>query len=68
MKRVLNKWQIVWRFGRDWMRLQPGWYTAAIGIVNYKQFPPEGEYPKAKRDYRGFMVNWRFWLPFEAGR
>lgn len=65
MKKQLNKWQIVWKFGKELDRWESGWRSAAVGVVKLRSFPAEG-IRLSKDNYQGFIFEWRYWLPFEA--
>ena len=63
-KKELNKWQIGWWFGKDFSRLGDGWRTAEFGVFKLTSLPPEGAV-LVNRHYKGFIIKWRYWLPFE---
>lgn len=66
MKRVLNKWQAAFVVHRDFIRRYPGWYVVTIGCFKLTSQPEEGA-RISKLNYRGFLWEFRMWLPFEAG-
>lgn len=65
MKRILNKWQMHWSFGKDPRTMERGWRRIEFAIVNIREFPPEGY--KLTRDlYDGFIIKFCAWLPFDS--
>ena len=64
MKRILNKWQVHWKFGRDQTRLESGWKIVEFGILKIIKFPEQGE-RLYKIHYKGFTIKFRVWLPVE---
>lgn len=65
MKKILNKWQIHWGFGKDPERLESGWKRLDFGIFKIVEFPKEGE-RLHKPQYKGFILKLRIWLPVES--
>lgn len=66
-KPILNKWQIF--FGTDPAKnfvyqLPIGWRFYEFGIIKLKSLPEPG-IAIGKENYKGFWINFRFWLPFE---
>ena len=64
MKKEINKWQLMWRFGRDCTVRARGWNEVNFGIFNLHHFPAEGEMV-TKRFYRGFIIRFYVFLPIE---
>lgn len=63
MKKVLNKWQVIWEFHRDFYSTDPFAYTARIGIIKIISYPKEGNV-LTKESYKGFVLNWMYWFPW----
>lgn len=64
MKNILNKWQLVWFFGRDYRTLERGWKVVRLGIINIHTKPEEGVI-LTKRYYKGFVIQFIIWLPID---
>lgn len=64
MKRELNKWQFVWQHGRDAMFMGPFIYRFTFGIFKLISMPEEGSRLR-KENYKGFLINLRYWFPME---
>ncbi len=64
MKRITNKWQILFHFKRDLRTLTLGWKEFAFGIVNIQTFPGEAMI-LTKDHYKGFIIRFMVWLPFD---
>lgn len=64
MKKVLNKWQIHFRFGRDYRTLERGWKEITFGILKIHTLSDEGEMLN-KRNYAGFLLKFLVWFPID---
>ena len=62
-----NKWHLVYGHGKDALYNQLGWRFATIGWIKVKYLPqPEGVKQEGEgKFYRGFILNFRYWLPWE---
>ncbi len=65
MKRLLNKWQLHFIFGRDHGRMESGWKRLEFGILKLHSLPEEA-YAFHSAHYKGFIVRLRIWLPIEV--
>lgn len=61
-KKELDKWQVVWIFQRDYMRMSLGWYVVQFGIFKFTSLPPESA-RISKKNYKGFWPHFLIWLP-----
>jgi hypothetical protein len=64
IKKEIGIWQVVAYFGRDFQFMQLGWRKAEVGIIRITSFPPEGV-AFSKENYNGFILSWRYFLPWE---
>ena len=64
MKPVLNKWQAVWYFGKDYRTMERGWKQVEFGILNLQHFPESGVMIH-KNMYKGFLLRFYIWLPID---
>ena len=67
MKKETNKWQTVFTIGKleqIHYIYQWGWHNVRFGIFNIHKLPEE-EGTLHKRLYKGFIIQFRFWVPFE---
>lgn len=62
-KKIIGKWQFVLTAGDDFRYRGDGWNVADIGIFKLNSLPRDGERP-SKRNYTGFWLRFRFWVPF----
>jgi hypothetical protein len=68
LKRQEGKWMFHLAVGRDFMyRDTWGWRLASVGILRIHTLPQEGVEIRPA-NYTGFLISWRYWLPFERGR
>lgn len=65
MKKILNKWQIHFYFGRDYQCYERGWKKFEFGILKIKRIPDEGE-SLHKQLYDGFITKFYLWLPIDS--
>ena len=61
MKKILNKWQLHFCLKKSFER-DLGWHEFSFGILNLYTFPKEAE-KITKRNYKGFLIRFYFWLP-----
>lgn len=66
IERQKKTWQVNYWLSKDILRHQPGWKMAGFGILKVTDYPKEGETLQRKH-YKGFLIRFRFWLPFEWG-
>lgn len=66
-KMTLNIWHLYFWCDLDYRGYHPGWYAVTFGILKITEQPIEGTVI-SKSQRKGFLLNWRFWLPFEKGR
>lgn len=64
MKRIINKWQIHWYFGREWEKMDRGWKKVSFGIFKVHTLPEEGAM-LSKRMYKGFLIKFCIWFPID---
>ena len=64
MKKVINKWQIHWSFGRLMATLERGWKEISFGIFKIHTMPKEGEMLN-KKMYKGFLTKFHIWFPID---
>jgi hypothetical protein len=60
-------WQFIhcWQYDAEYR--SPGWRFFRVGIVKPIVPPFPGCYPKRGVNYRGFVISFRYFLPFERG-
>lgn len=66
MKLQRGRWWFVLLIRKDFMRLESGWRLFRFGIFRLKHEPEEGVDAKGNKD-AGFLISFRYWLPFERG-
>jgi hypothetical protein len=64
MKKVINEWQIHFKFGRDYRTLERGWKIIEFGIIKFINFPKEG-FEISKQNYKGFLIRFMAWFPID---
>lgn len=64
MKKILNKWQAHFYFGRNHCTDERGWKTVEFGILKFIFLPREGEW-MGKEHYKGFFVKFYIWFPVD---
>lgn len=62
MKKILNKWQVHFHMGRRMDYVEAGWYAFSFGVIKLLSLPKEG-LAITKRNYKGFLIKFYFWLP-----
>ena len=67
MRRQLDKWQLMLNIRQEYQYDRWGWRMLDFGVVNFMQFPPEGQ-SYSPRDYKGFIINIRFFFPIDMFR
>jgi ABC-type antimicrobial peptide transport system permease subunit len=64
---LAGKWQVYANIGRDYMRLESGWRIVGFGILKINIVPKIGAMLE-KKDYNGFLIQYRVWFPIERIR
>jgi len=64
MEPIIGKWQIDFFVNHDFQSLQLGWYHFHFAIVKLISLPRQGA-RLHKSEYKGFIVSFRFWIPFD---
>lgn len=64
-QKILDKWQFVFTHGRDWRYAQLGWRSIWFGVFKLTSLPTEGVAVQ-KKHYKGFLLKFKLWLPFEG--
>jgi hypothetical protein len=63
-----KKLQIVLSLTRDYCRMaEMGWKVFTFGIFKIHSFPDSGM-TLGPKDYRGFIIKFMIWLPFDSYR
>jgi len=64
MKKTLNKWQIGMSLVKDYRSMEMGWKIFNFYFINLKSIPDQGEMLH-KRNYKGFIIKFAVWIPFD---
>lgn len=64
LKQILNKWQFLFLITKDYSKIEAGWRVFKLGLVNLKSIP-DNSFQLRKENYRGFIIQFRFWFPLE---
>jgi hypothetical protein len=64
MKKELNKWQLVYNFGKNYATRERGWKEVRFGIIKIIKMPGEGQMLYSGL-YKGFMFRFYIWLPID---
>lgn len=62
-----KKLQFIFSIGRDYRTMLVGWKLVEFGIFKIHTFPQEGE-ALQKHHYKGFIIRFIMWLPFDSYR
>jgi hypothetical protein len=65
MKPILNKWQIVFKYGRDWRTSERGWKRLEFGILNLHYIPEDAGRMIDPSMYKGFLKHVYIWFPID---
>lgn len=65
MKKILNEWQIHFRFAHDPARYERGWRQVEFGILKIHTIPDRGDM-LTKGNYDGFILRFLLWLPVDT--
>ena len=58
------KWQIIFHYGEDMRYFIPLYRVVTFGILRLKNIPNEG-FILQKKDFKGFIIKLKFYLPFK---
>lgn len=62
----IGKWSFVLGFSKDFMRGRDlGWKLFEFGIFSLHRHPPQGAC-LTRHHYRGFLIRFYVWLPFDS--
>lgn len=64
MKREIGIWQWAFNIQADYMRGGMGWRSIAIGYFKILELPEQGAV-LAPGQYKGVLIRFRYWLPWE---
>lgn len=64
IKKQVNKWQLVFSFGRDFRTMERGWKQVVFGVFNIHRLPEAGMMLH-KGFYQGFILRFYIWLPVD---
>lgn len=59
-----GRWHFMFHLTPDLMTRCRGWRIFTLGLFRIRKFPPDGERIQS-RDYLGFLIEFRYWLPWE---
>ena len=64
LKRVLDKWHVLFRIGRSWSQFG---YSLSFGVGKFTSFPEPGEIIQLEH-HDGVFVTVEFWVPMTFRR